>query len=134
MAHDFVATLGKISYDGYYARSATLTAIAVYAPVHLPEGAIVTSVEWHWYKDDNSATASVAGMTRVLLTNPTESAMSINIPNTIGGDHIVEDTSISDATISSAYSYYVATVLDPNDSLNDIRIRGVDITYTIIRL
>ena len=90
-----------------------------YLPVHLPDGAIVTSVQV-WGEDATETWT----MNRSSVSSPGASAMaSANIDSA--------DTSITNATIdNSAYSYYIVTSSFDNGE----EIHGTVITYTIDQL
>ena len=116
---------------GLHSASNTIALTAV-AGVNLPNGCIITSFKAHWTRDDASATGTIS-LYRSDFTG-TSNAMASADSDSTAGDHTVEDTSISYATINNAdYSYGIEIVLDPNDDWHDVALYAVTITYTIIK-
>lgn len=102
----------------------------LYAGIHLPNGAIITSFKVYWFRDDGVATGT-ATLYRHNFTG-TEEVMGNANSDAATGNHSVEDTTIGNATIdNSAYHYLVFIDLDPNNAALDVYLYAVVISYTI---
>ncbi len=103
-----------------------------FAPVNLPDGAIVTDFKMYYYKEDAAATIT-AELDRVDPSTGGIVGMALVVgSSTSGFSASVSDSTISNATIdNSAYCYYVEADLDNNNSVQDVKFVGVRITYTI---
>ena len=99
--------------------------------MHLPNGAIITSVKAYWFRDDAAAYGDLDLFENILGGGST--LMATVDSNSTAGNHTVEDTSITNATISNANSYGFSLALTTNNSTTDINIQGIDITYTILQ-
>lgn len=99
------------------------------AALHLPSGAVITSVTVDWFRDD----ALAAGEASLYKnTAHTASAMATADSNSTAGDHSVTDSTISDATIDNQNNtYYLYVYLNPNDAGADVKFYKALITYTI---
>jgi hypothetical protein len=90
----------------------------------------VTNVRAWWYRDDAAATGTCSlnhGNAGSLHTT-----MATVDSNSSSGAHVVDDNTITDATIdNSLYTYNIEITLDPNDNITDVELIGVVITYTI---
>lgn len=115
-----------ITYSGSATETATLR-----CGIHLPNGAVVTSLKVYWFRNDASA-----GGGCLLRNNGFSGGASTDMAdassNASSGYHSVEDTSISDATIdNTAKTYHLFVSLNPNDDAADVGFTGAVITYTI---
>ena len=118
-------TIGAVTSD-----SATVAAIGQ-ANAALPNGAIVTSFKVYWNRIDALAAGSIS-LYRI-DTSGGGSIMATADSNSSAGNHTVEDTSISFATIDNTqYTYLISVGLDPNDAAGDVALFGALITYTIV--
>lgn len=103
----------------------------ILACIHLPHGAVITGFKVFWYRNDAVASAT-ARLKRLEMSNSTLLEMAAADSNSSAGPHSVEDTTIDYDTVNNIdYAYFVKVELDPNDSKEDVRIRGIVITYTV---
>ncbi len=117
------------SYINIQSASNTVS-VGILATVNLPNGAIITSFKTFWERTD----ASASGICRLIecIFNGAVTEMAAADSDSSGGNHVVEDTSIANATINnSTKRYVVLAIIDPNASFNDVRFRGCMITYTV---
>jgi hypothetical protein len=105
--------------------------VVLYANIHLPQGAIMTSVKAYWYRDDASSSGTIA-LDRVTLSNDNSTEIASVDSNSTAGNHTVEDTTIPYATIDNAnYMYNLELIIIANDNVYDCYLKGIVITYTI---
>lgn len=133
--YDFIG-LDETQFDYYDSeiKSQGISAVSGGAPVHLPNGATVTSFKVYWFRDD-AAAAGTARLARNLATTGVSGEMAAADTNATTGNHSVEDTSIANATIdNTSYSYCIPISMDANDNYDDVKIRAVVITYTVTEL
>lgn len=128
----FVPTTDLQTYvntsDELYPRVVSLAELD--ATVNLPHGATITSFKVWWYRDDAAATGDI-DLIRIDGVSG-ESIMATADSDAATGNHSVEDTSISDATIDNdAYSYTIHIKFDPNDAVSDVKFFRARIAYTI---
>lgn len=110
-------------------QSSSSTPLIVSFPVNLPDEAIVTSYKTFMYRlDSNSAIdtdlyrVDFVGGSSIMATADADS----------DGNHSVEDTSISNATIDNDnYSYAIKATITPDTLFSDVVVFGFIITYTI---
>lgn len=101
---------------------------ALVAPVHLPQGAVVTALQIFFY--DNSASDLSVTLYRLNMTGGNAGLASVTSSGVPGYANIT-DTTISLATIDNTfYSYHIYAYCSSWDSSN-LRIMGALITYTI---
>ena len=101
-----------------------------HAPVYFPHGAIITSVKFYYFRNDAASNMEV-WLYRKEATTSSSSMARITV-NTTTDWADMEDTSITNDTIdNSQYSYYVALLINNNDSPGDCKYDKVIITYTI---
>ena len=109
--------------------SASAVALIVTFPINLPNGAIITSYKAFMYRL-SAASTIVTDLYRSDFVGGSSVMASANADS--DGNHSVEDTSITKATIDNAnYSYAIKTTIDPNAAFNDVALFGFIITYTI---
>jgi hypothetical protein len=123
---------GESSYCYFVGGTTGNVAIAT-APVYLPDGAIVTSLEAAWF-DQNvtyNATLSLERMAGSSINNETMASISTSGSATIpSGMVTTTQTTITSATISNQnYSYYLK--LKTIENANNLAFVRVRITYTI---
>jgi hypothetical protein len=107
----------------------------MYAPVHLPNGAIVTQVDF--YVDDADATYQVIGR---LDRHAFGGTVITNLATTVGsgaafatGAATLTDNTIVNATIdNSLYSYFLR--FETVQANANLKIYGAKITYTVLKV
>lgn len=135
------ATIQNIEIGGFLSGNARWIAggtaaddAYMFAPVSLPDSAVVTEVEFYVY--DNSSTYEVSGE----LRRQTFGASGTTIMASTAGSGTTATpatTSLTDSTIgnstidNSSYSYYLKFNTKENNS--NLRIYGVRITYTVLQ-
>jgi len=101
---------------------------AMVAPVHLPQGAVVTSFRVYFY--DNSTSDMTVSLDRVPGTGGFTDLATVDSSG-ISGYANKADSTISNATIDNfSYSYIIYAYSSSWDSSN-LRIMGALVTYTI---
>jgi hypothetical protein len=99
------------------------------APIHLPDGAVITQVKAYFY--DNST--SYFGISVVSFTLAGEGYAPLLSYSTVGkpgySSHVM--TPSTGITINNASHYYCVGVLSPGWDTPNLRIKGVIITYTV---
>ncbi len=106
--------------------------LTAYAIAHLPHGAIVTSIKAYWFRDVAAASGVLQLKRQTVGTGATDTMANAD-SNSFAGNHSVEDTSISNATIdNTAYNYFMYLLLNPDAASGDVYLRTVVITYTIV--
>jgi hypothetical protein len=112
--------------------------VNAYAPVYLPQGAIVNRVEFY-YRDNSISDVSLSGflVRRYNFETVTEDMATVSI-DTVGFSPDVEsifDLSIGRATIDNQnYSYTVYIAWDPDGATNALRFYGCRIQYAMSTL
>ncbi len=119
-----------VSGTAVWVRGNGTTAAQMYAPVQLPNGAVVTLVELFCW--DNDATYNVsADLMRQIASSSTSGVISSTAP-TSGASSAVQTLSMSPNTTidNAAYNYYLRfnTI---EGTTNNLRIYGVRITYSV---
>ncbi len=110
-------------------QSSSSSTLVVSLPVNLPDGAIITSYKVFMYRLNSSSTI-VTDLYRADFVGGSSVMASANADS--DGNHSVEDTSISNATIDNAnYSYAIKATIAPNAAASDVLLFGAIITYTI---
>ncbi len=107
-----------------------------YAPVELPEGAIITQLEGTFRDIDNVGSVDIT-LSRVTQSSGAVAvlAQSFTTPayNT-GNPTIIVDNSISNATVSNeTYFYFVRATLNYSNMVDGLRLYGAEVTYTITK-
>lgn len=133
---DFVPSADTTLYfldasgDPYVGPNSTTVQQIWVAPVHLPQGAVVTSVSAWWFRDDALATGT-ARLQRVTSVGAVAEMANVDSDSS-SGNHTVTDSSILNATIDNGtYSYRFRLAIDPNNSGVDCKLFGMTISYTI---
>jgi hypothetical protein len=120
----------QISVDNIGNRT-IITAGVYRSGIHLPHGAIVTSVNMYGYSNHASASI-VTDLKRTDFATRTTSDMATCTISGTPGETNNEDTSISNATIdNSAYGYQLEATVDPGAAVGDALLRFVIITFTV---
>lgn len=100
-----------------------------FAPIFLPNGAVVSKLTLYGYRDDASATLSVS-----LIRDDragTSGTMATVSSDWTGGNSSGYDDSISNATINnSTYDYLLQLTIDPNDATSDVVFTGAKIDFS----
>ena len=123
---DDTATYSKgLGLGGAYLKSGSGGLVA---PVHLPHGAVVTSVKAYFY--DNLVSDISLTLDRHDLAFPIYERMAAVTLSGISANGNVTDSTISRATISNQNYSYLVTAFS-NGWNGDLRIIGVVITYTV---
>ena len=109
-------------------RRADLAYGMYYAPVFLPHGVTVTKLTLYAYRDDAAAAINIR------LYRSTNSGVSVSMANVtadwIDGDGSAYDDSIDYAIVSNiTYSYALYCYIDPNDSVDDVKLTRVKIDF-----
>jgi hypothetical protein len=130
-SRDFRGQAGDTNYNDAIGsvRCGDTSSVILCAPVHLPNGAIITSFKAWWYRDDAAASGTIY-LGRGDGTGGS-STMADASSDSTAGNHSVEDTTISTATVdNTAYHYSITCTLNPNDNTADVYLYMVVITYT----
>lgn len=115
------------------ALKSTSDTLAAYvgAAIHLPHGAVVTSVKAYWYRNDAAAVGGLQ-MHRITLSDGSLDLMAQADSDSSAGYHSKETTSIGYPTIDNVnHSYFLYVTIDPNNDKGDVFLVGVVITYTV---
>ena len=103
-----------------------------YAGVHLPHNAVVTFMVFYYNTNDAAASMDIAFSRNTLGTSTIEELAAVTAIMT-GGSQSTEDTTITNATIdNTTYSYFCKVNFNNIATVNDARIIGVKITYTVL--
>ena len=122
----------QFSTGGQMLSNSNTAQASAHGAVFLPNGSIVTSLKVYWFRNDAAATGT-ATLFRVTQSSGGVTDMAIANSDSTSGNHTVEDTSITNATIDNTqYGYYVLVTFNPNDIAGDVKSYGALITYTII--
>ncbi|MCK4240821.1 MAG: hypothetical protein KAX30_04300 [Candidatus Atribacteria bacterium] len=115
--------------NGWLQNRTTLTVQYFRAGVYIPDGVIVSKVTLVGYRDDASSVMAVY-LKRADASNISANMAAFAADWTSGHSSGYDD-SIDNATIDNdTYSYFVLLALDPNDSVNDIWFRHVQIDFS----
>ena len=117
----------EIATEGIRNR-ASLESQNYYAPVLLPDGVTINKVTLIGYKDDELAVMRVQ-LWRADWSEGTTLMAEAVAPNW-GDNGSISDTSITEPVVDNDnYFYGVMVELDPNDSINDVRLHGVQVHW-----
>lgn len=110
-------------------RRADLAYGMYYAPVNFPHGSTVTKLTLYAFRDDAAAALNIR------LYRVTHSGANVSMANVTcdwtDGDGSGYDDSIDYAIISNTtYSYALYCYIDPNDSVDDVKLYCVKIDFT----
>lgn len=110
--------------------TASSGAYAMVAPVHLPDGAIVTRFTAYYYDNSSSYNMTVT-LYRQAMTSSYSQLAEVSTSGYSTLYRNATDTSISNATINNgSYAYHVKAYCNPWHGSN-IRLKGARISYTI---
>jgi len=108
----------------YFLNRTTLTALDYYAPVPLPNDAIVSKVTLFYYRE-NASTTIVCELVRNTRVGAASEVMA-SITATLFGWEDEDDVTINNATIDNeSYSYTCHVSLDPDSAVVDAKVSGV---------
>lgn len=106
-----------------------LTTQYFYAPVYLPNGVTVSELTLYGYRDDALAVMSLS-LYRIDHTGGAVLMGDVNA-DWIVGDGSGSDSPMALPTVDNVnYSYILSLVLDPNDSVNDVKFFGGTLDFT----
>ncbi len=109
-------------------RRASLESAVYWAPVHLPHGVTLTRFTVYYYRDDGNASYSVY-LYRVSNSGSQQTMSYISIDLTDGSSNKF-DASIDYPIIDNdTYSYCIRCYMNPNDSVDDIKLYRVKIAF-----
>ncbi len=136
ISNNYILGLNK----GYLYSIDSATGIAIFAPVHLPEGATITSVRAYYYDNSNIQGFDYffCGLYRRTPTEISVHQLSfVNSPTTrsFTSNNILQitDSTIDDNIVDKNYQYYVEVVMQQfsGNSSADVNFRGCRITYRV---
>ncbi|GAB5538949.1 MAG: hypothetical protein Salg2KO_10520 [Salibacteraceae bacterium] len=123
--------VGGVSAGNYLYTTGSTGDLHLFAPIYLPDGAIVTDVDFYVY--DNSGAGDCTGyMYRQNHTSTTNSFMAITPSTTVssGAVQTLNDNTIADPTIDTQnYNYHLRYTARGNDV--NLRLYSARITYTV---
>ncbi|MEZ4732849.1 MAG: hypothetical protein R3E79_37570 [Caldilineaceae bacterium] len=124
-----VAYVNTYGQGGAYISSAISAALV--APVHLPQGAVITNFTIFYY--DNSASALSVTLDRQSMTAGFFSGVATIATTGASATYRTASTaSISSPVVDNTqFSYLIYAWADPWDGSSNLRIKGALITYTI---
>lgn len=117
------------SYQALY-KTAVDPWMVFYAPVHLPNGAIVTRLDV-WYKDNHADNLTVSLMRVAFGYDASVDNMASVASSGTPGESSGSDTSIFNATINNnSYNYFVEVQFEDSNTSFNLVFRNAKITYT----
>jgi len=124
---------GTTLYYGLNHHNETDGTMTFFCGVHLPHGAIVTSLKSYLHRSADDVTVNIQ-LTKLNPTDGSVSYMANTTINDLSGTGFVsgEDTTISDATIDNQnYSYFLGNVYQQPLGAATLSLLMVVITYTV---
>jgi len=115
-----------------FVRSSSDTApVKVHAPIHLPNGATITSLKLYWFRNDAAASGQ-AKLLRLRLVDTNVYELAAANSDSSAGHHEVEDTTINEPIVDNTnYAYFLELLIAPNDAKGDVYAKGAVITYSV---
>lgn len=110
--------------------SSKATATSYFAPVHLPQGAVVTKIEGDVFDTNTGSNATVFLIRRTDTTGEQGGTMAQYSSAGDNGHHVYTDTTISSPQVDNVNFIYFVRFDLPSESLA-VRIASVHITYTV---
>jgi len=121
----------KVGRNGIINADGAFGSETYYAGFCLPDGAIITSVEYHIYRDD--AVASIGARVRRTSHGGALTEISAMGADAATGYQTVAEAAapINNTIDLSTYSYHCDVTMDNNDNILDTALIAIEIIYTI---
>lgn len=131
--YDFIPQKHTVSYQfgtsQLYNMDAGFAQQTFFAPIYLPNGAVMSSLRLFGYRNDAASTIT-ATLYRSDFEGTTLTLGTASLPNTTGY-HSAFDYSIDNPIINNnGMCYYVGVLINNNDSTGDCRLTGIHIAWS----